>query len=116
MPPRNWRLRIEDILESIAKIRRYTNRMDFQAFTANEAIVDAVVRNLEIIGEAARHIPNDVIAESPLIPWRQILGMRNMVVHEYFGISLQIIWETVQHDLDPLVLPLQELLKADSER
>ena len=113
MPPRDWKPRVEDILESIQKIQRYTHEMDFNSFASNEAIVDAVIRNFEVIGEAARHIPETIQLKSPEIPWRDISDMRNVVIHEYFGISLQIIWDTIQKDLGTMVLPLQRLLKTD---
>lgn len=110
MPPRDWKPRIEDILESIHKIRRYTKGMDFNSFSSNEIVVDAVIRNFEVIGEAARNIPEPISLRCPEIPWRDIADMRNLVIHEYFGISLQIIWDTIQNDLEPMIGTLQALL------
>lgn len=110
MPYSDWRLRLEDILEAIAKIERYTAGMTFENFGADEKTVDAVLRNLEVIGEAARHVPENVRQEFLDIPWDKMRGIRNVVIHEYFGVSLPIIWQTIKHDLPPLVAPLRNLL------
>lgn len=113
MPYRDLKLRVEDILEAISKIERYTANMSFEDFLADDKSSDAVVRNLEIIGEAARNIPEDICLRFPSVPWDKMRGMRNMLAHEYFGVSLQIIWQTVKDDLPPLVTPLQEILNSN---
>lgn len=110
MPPRDWTLRIEDILAAIEKIERYTAGMTAEAFRGDEKTVDAVVRNLMIVGEAAQHIPPEVLERAPQIAWADMRGMRNIVVHEYFGVSLDILWETAKVDLPPLVPLLRSLL------
>ena len=102
MSPRDWRLFVDDMLEAITKINRYTTGTSFEGFSQDERTVDAVVRNLEIIGEAARRIPDQVKAESPEIDWQAINGLRNRIVHEYFGLSLSVIWEIIQSDLPDL--------------
>jgi uncharacterized protein with HEPN domain len=111
MPPREWRFRINDILEAIEKVCRYTEGMSFGTFSADEKTVDAVVRNLEIIGEAARHIPEEIHNEFPDLPWAEMRGIRNVLIHEYFGVSLPILWKTTQNDLPPLVPILKQILK-----
>ena len=112
MPPeRGWKLRISDILDAITAIQEYTAGMDLKRFTVDRKTVDAVVRNFTIIGEAATRIPEQVIAENPEIPWRDMSDMRNIVVHKYFGVSNKILWETIQSDLPPLVPLLQKLLE-----
>ena len=91
MPPRAWRLRVEDILEAIARIERYIGDLSFEQFAADQKTVDAVVRTLEVIGEAVRHLPAD---QEPLpagVPWTDIAGMRNILIHEYFGVDVSII-------------------------
>ena len=112
MPHRDWRERLDDILEAIERIRRYAEGLSFEQFTGDCRTVDAVIRNLTVIGEASRHIPDDIQALAPHIPWADMRGIRNVVVHEYFGVSLPILWETVQNDLLPLVEPLRKLLTA----
>jgi uncharacterized protein with HEPN domain len=95
-------LLLEDIREAIAKIERYTAGMDQAAFEADDKCVDAVVRNLEIIGEAARLLPQEVARQTPQIEWRKIAGLRNRIVHDYFGLDLQIIWQILRADLPAL--------------
>ncbi len=80
MPPRNWVFRIQDILDAIAKIRRYISDVDFDAFENDEEIVDAVIHNLTVIGEAANHIPDEIISSHSDIPWRQMVDLRNYSV------------------------------------
>lgn len=113
MPPRNWRLRIEDMLEGIEKVLRYTHGMDFDAFCANEMVVDAVVCNFAVIGEAARHVPSEVRVRYPDLPWAEMQDMRNALVHEYFGADLRTIWETLQGDLPPLIPLFSKILEEN---
>jgi uncharacterized protein with HEPN domain len=89
MPHRRWDIRIHDILASIEKIHKYTENMDAKIFLGDSRTVDAVVRNLEIIGEAARHVPDEIVKEHPEIPWREMRDMRNLLSHEYFGITIK---------------------------
>lgn len=110
MPHREWRLRVGDILDAIAKIERYVHGLTFDQFQSDEKTVDAVVRNLEVIGEAVRHLMA-ISDELPVvIPWADIAGMRNILVHEYFGVDLQIVWQTISNDLPMLKRELQTLL------
>ena len=99
---RDPRLYLDDILEAIDKIRDYTSRMDYTAFSKDAKTQDAVIRNLEIIGEAAGRLQGAIRAESPDIEWRKIVGLRNILIHEYFGVSLPLIWDVIQSKLDPL--------------
>jgi uncharacterized protein with HEPN domain len=101
---------LEDIMLAIQKIARYTSQMDHDAFLSDELVIDGVARNLEIIGEAARQLPEEFKRTHAQIPWTQIAGLRNRIVHDYFGLDLEIIWEIIQHDLPDLekqVLALQ---------
>jgi uncharacterized protein with HEPN domain len=95
-------LLIEDIRESIARIERYTAGLDRAGFEADQKTVDAVVRNLEIIGEAARQLPEEFTGCNPQIEWRKIAGLRNRIVHDYFGLDLQMIWQVIRSDLPAL--------------
>ncbi len=99
MNERTYRLFIEDILEAIEKIERYLEGLAYEAFVKNEMVVDAVIRNLEIIGEASRNIPEEVRDIYPDIPWKRMIGLRNIVVHEYFGVDLSIIWDIINRNL-----------------
>jgi uncharacterized protein with HEPN domain len=111
---RGWKLRVSDILEAITTIQDYTAGMDLKGFVEDRKTVDAVIRNFMIIGEAANHIPESVLKNHPEIPWREMRDMRNIVVHEYFGVSDKILWETVQSDLPSLILMLHKLLEIEN--
>lgn len=111
MPRREWDIRIDDMIAAVDKILSYTAGMDKAAFAADERTIDAVVRNLIVIGEAAGHVPEDVVAASPQIPWARMRGMRNLAVHEYFGIDVNVLWDTVTVNVPSLPPLLRELLQ-----
>jgi uncharacterized protein with HEPN domain len=115
MPPRDWTFRIQDILDAIAKIRRYVSDTDFDTFENDEEIMDAVIHNLTVIGEAANHIPAEIIGRHADTPWRQMIDMRNFSVHAYWNLRPSVIWNTIQNDLPPLVERLARLLAEPSE-
>lgn len=110
MPPREWRLRVEDILDAIARIQQYVEGLTFEEFQADQKTVDAVVRNLEIIGEAVRHLSARQQGLPSETRWVDIAGMRNVLIHEYFGVDLKIIWHTIVEDLPKLKVQVQGLL------
>ena len=97
---RNWKQRIQDIQSAIARIQNYTQDLTFDEFKNQPAIVDAVLYNFTIIGEAVRMIPQDIQTPDPEIPWQDMKAFRNRMVHEYFSVSYEIIWDTIQYDLD----------------
>ena len=113
MPPRDWKMRIRDILDSIAAVQEYAADMDYETFSKDRKTVDAVVRNMTIIGEAANNVPADVTDEHPEIPWKVMRDFRNVVVHVYFGVNTKIVWDTVQNNLPPLAPVLQKLLDEE---
>lgn len=108
--------RLQDILEAIERIRRYSER-GRSAFDTDELIQSWFARPLQVIGEAARGLPEEVRALSPDIPWREIVGMRHILVHDYFGVDTEAVWKTAVEDLLPLearVKALLALLGGDS--
>jgi uncharacterized protein with HEPN domain len=109
MSPRSWKERIEDILEAIAEIQEFTKSMSFEEFRGDPRTIKAVALDFVVIGEAAGHVPDDVAAAHPEIAWTLMRGMRNRLVHDYFGMDPEIIWDTVQNDLPPLVEPLKRI-------
>jgi uncharacterized protein with HEPN domain len=101
---------LEDMLEAIARVREYTVGFDQVRLAEDRRTFDAVVRNLEILGEAAKHVPDDVRALAPNVEWRRIAGLRDVLIHGYFHLAQKIIWDVVQHHLDPLEGSLRQLL------
>ncbi|MEW6288439.1 MAG: DUF86 domain-containing protein [Thermodesulfobacteriota bacterium] len=99
MSKRTAEILLFDIRQAIEKIRKYTSGMNREGFISTDMAADAVVRNLEIIGEAANRLPEDFISLHPEIEWRKIVGLRHRIVHQYFGVDLDIIWAIIQKDL-----------------
>lgn len=115
MRSRSWLQRIQDILEMITEIESFTNGITFEDFRGDTKTVKAVLYNLTIIGEAARNIPPEVEVRYPEIPWIDMRGMRNVVIHEYFRVNWETIWQTLPDDLPPLGVQLRELLERIDE-
>jgi len=105
---------LEDILESCAKILRYTEGMDVARFTADEKTRDAVVRNLTVIGEAVKNLPADIRQRYPEVEWRKIAGLRDIVVHEYFGVDADILWDIVKNRIPALLEKIENILKNET--
>jgi len=113
MSKRDTSLLLDDMLESANKIKRYTSSMTYGLFINEEKTVDAVVRNFEIIGEAANRIDPDFRTKNPEIEWKRIRGFRNRIVHDYFGIDYEIVWEIIENNLDELIEWLEVLINKN---
>ena len=107
---RDYRLYLDDILDAIHQIRSYVQGQDEAAFASDRKTQDAVIRNLEIIGEAAGNLPADAKEMAREVDWRKITGLRNILIHEYFGINLPIVWDVVRNKLAPLEAACRRLL------
>lgn len=111
MSKREPTLYLQDILTSIFRIEDYTKNLSLKDFDNDWKTIDAVIRNLEILGEAAKNMPEEVIEKYPDIPWTYMVSMRNKVIHEYFGVDLGILWKTIKEDLPLLKQQIEEILK-----
>lgn len=109
MSKRDWQILVNDILFSIEKIENYTDALTYENFITNDLVKDAVVRNIEIIGEASNRIPDDFKTQNNNIPWNKLRGIRNRIVHDYFGVDHDIIWQIISNELNVLK---QDLIKA----
>ena len=111
MSEREWGFYLEDMIHFSEKILTYTEGLDQESFQADEKTYDATLRKLELIGEAATHIP-DVIRESfTTIPWRQVVATRNRLIHGYIGIDNEILWSIIQDDIPFLLQELKRLIQ-----
>ncbi len=107
---RNWKLCIENILESKNLIEEYNKNYTFDDFLKDRKTIDAVLRNLEIIGKASRYIPSEIKNKNKDIDWIGIQGLRNRITHEYFCLSYQIIWIIIKNELKIIKEKLKEVL------
>lgn len=113
MSNRDTKLLLDDILQSALKIKRYTGLMDINKLVKDDKTLDAVIRNFEIISEAANRIDTDFKNKNPQIEWNRIRGFRNRIVHDYFGIDYEIVWDIIENYLEQLIVDAQSIIKEN---
>ncbi|MCZ4305211.1 DUF86 domain-containing protein [Zoogloeaceae bacterium G21618-S1] len=112
-PAREWRFYLDDMIGFAEKVLAYTDGFDQAAFVASSLAYDATLRNLELIGEAATHVPDAMRSAHPEIAWRMIIATRNRLIHGYLGIDDDTLWSIIQDDV-PALLPLLKQMKAST--
>ena len=113
MNKRDYKLYLKDILDAITKIEGYTKDLSFEEFSKGDLVIDGVVRNFEIIGEASKNIPDEVKKQYPDVPWKEMAGMRDKMIHEYFGVDLEIVWKTVKNRLPQLTSIIRDMYNSE---
>ncbi len=108
---KSYDIYIKEIIKSIEKIEKYISNISKEEFIKNELIIDAIVRNLEIIGEAVKKIPNEIKEKNKNIEWKKIAGLRDVLIHEYAGIDLDIVWEIIKEKMPSLKVNIKGLIK-----
>ena len=108
---RDYKLYLDDILEAATRIERYTKALSLDKLKKDDLTIDGVVRNLEIIGEAVKNIPSNIKDRCPLIEWKKIAGLRDILAHEYYGIDLEILWDVIKNKLPALKKEIAHLIK-----
>ena len=112
---RDYVLFLEDVMGAIEKIERYVRTMDYSKFSENDMAVDAVVRNFEIIGEAINSLPEEIKSKYPDVEWKEAVGFRNILIHNYFGVDLEAIWDTISKNIPMLKQHVGEVLVREKE-
>jgi uncharacterized protein with HEPN domain len=109
MPRRDWRLRVADMPDAAETAMSLADGLEKSEFLADRTLVDASIKNMSVLGEAAAHIPDEIVQLWPDVPWRMMRDMRNLIIHEYFGVNPDIVWGTVSDDLPIVVSELRRI-------
>jgi len=112
MKKRDYRDYLQDILDSVKDIEEFIIGMNFEEFMKDRKTINAVVRCIEVIGEATKKIPKSLKDKYGEVPWKRMAGMRDKLVHEYFGVDIEILWKTAKHDIPPLKQLIQNILAS----
>lgn len=110
--PRDYKVYLEDMADACEKIQRYAEGVSFEHFASDQKTIDAVVRNLEILGEAAKQVPDFIRRANSQVDWNRLAGLRDILIHQYFGVDLVIIWDIVQNKLPILRAQINQILSS----
>ena len=108
---RDFKLFLDDIVDALIKIEDYTQGLDLEKFSQDNKTVDAVIRNFEILGEATKQVPENIRSKYSAVPWKEMAGMRDKLVHAYFGVDKEVLWETITNRIPELKAQIQEIIK-----
>jgi uncharacterized protein with HEPN domain len=110
---RNQRLYLKDILDAMESIEKFVQDMNFEDFKKDDKTVSAVIRKFEIIGEATKQIPDEIKQKSPEAPWKEMAGMRDRLIHFYFGVDYQLVWMTIKERIPKVKLYIKKILEKE---
>jgi uncharacterized protein with HEPN domain len=108
-------LYLGDILEAIQRVLEYTKGLSYEEFLKHPMVQDAVLRNIQVIGEATKKLSEELQDSQPAVPWREMAGMRDKIVHDYFGVNFRVVWDVVQKDLPAVLSLIRPILPVDHE-
>jgi len=111
MKPRDYKDYLKDILEAINDVKGFIDELTYDEFIKDRKTLNAVVRSIEIIGEASKNIPESVKAKYPELPWKQMAGMRDKLIHAYFGVDTETLWKAAKNNIPSLKASIEEMLK-----
>ena len=107
---RESKIYLRDIFDAMISIETFIGKMDFDQFKEDDKTTSAVIRKLEIIGEATKHIPQNITQKYPTVPWKEMAGMRDKLIHFYFGVNLKLVWQTVKHRFPQVKPSIKQIL------